>query len=274
MVLFTSLASSFYPRLAAGVLGGASGLYVAQCSEKDPPTPPRYPWWFIPFSHGYDIPSVRRGYEVYRQVCATCHSLELMSYRRMVNTVYPERRVKEFAAMADVTDGPNDEGEMFQRPGNLLDHYPSPYPNEQAGRFANGGAYPPDLSQMAAAREGGADYLFSLLTGYRDPPQGIKLRAGLYYNTYFQGGAIGMPPPLVQGQVEYEDGTPATTSQMAKDVTQFLCWTQDPQHDERKLMGLKVTNAMVIWCLLSALWHRSVWIPLKTMRIDFAKTKY
>ena len=257
--------------VSLGVIGGSAAVY---CSEKDPPTPPMYPWWFKPLSHGYDIPSVRRGYEVYRQVCATCHSLEMMAYRRMVNTVYPERRVKEFAAMNDVTDGPDDKGEMYQRPGNLLDTFPSPYPNEQAARFANNGAYPPDLTVMAAAREGGADYMFSLLTGYREPPAGIKLRAGLYYNPYFPGGAISMPPPLQPGQLEYEDGTAATVSQMAKDVTQFLCWTQDPMHDERKLLGLKVCSALLVWTAISAVWHRTMWVPLKTLRIDFTKTRY
>ena len=260
-------------RAAAGLTTG--GIFVAvKCSEKDPPTPPQYPWWFKPFSHGYDIPSVRRGYEVYRQVCATCHSCEQMAYRRMVNTVYPEKRVKELAAMNDVTDGPDSNGDMFTRPANLLDIFPSPYPNEEAARHANNGAYPPDLTTIAAAREGGADYLFALLTGYRDPPAGVHLRAGLYYNPYFPGGAISMPPPLNAGAIEYEDGTPATVPQMAKDVTQFLCWTQDPMHDERKLIGLKLVSGLFVWAFLSAIWHRTVWIPLKTLRIDFTKTRY
>lgn len=141
---------------------------------------------------------------------------------------------------------------MFTRPGNLLDPFPSPYPNEEAARFANQGASPPDLSQQAAAHHGGCDYIMSLLTGsttrsrysngssslvgYRDPPAGVSLRSGLYYNTYFPGGAISMPPPLNDGAIEYEDGTPAVASQMAKDVSQFLTWAQDPQHDERKLI--------------------------------------
>lgn len=130
----------------------------------------------------------------------------------------------EMASEVDVVDGPNDEGEMFERPGKLTDALPSPYQNEEQGRLANGGALPPDLSLMVKARHAGQDYLFSLLTGYCDPPEGKAMMPGLYYNPYFPGGAIAMPPPLNDDGVEYEDGTPATISQQARDVVQFLNW--------------------------------------------------
>jgi ubiquinol-cytochrome c reductase cytochrome c1 subunit len=270
-------------RFVSAIVGGVAGLTAAAlsslprsrptgCAEKDPPAPPHAPFWFKPKLHGFDIPSVRRGYEVYRQVCATCHAMESSCFRHMTNTVYPERRVKEIAASFDVMDGPNDSGEMFERPGGPLDAFPSPYPNEAAARYANNGSVPPDLSLIAAARHGGVDYLFALLTGYREPPAGIKLRSGLYYNTYFPGGAISMPPPLENGQIEYEDGTPATKTQMAKDVCQFLCWAQDPMHDERKLMGLKVYTVMWIMAISTGLWYRLMWMTLRSRRIDFGKT--
>ncbi|EER19237.1 conserved hypothetical protein [Perkinsus marinus ATCC 50983] len=262
-------------------IGGITGyIYLInddnslRCAEKDPPSPPDWPFWFKAFSHCHDIPSCRRGYEVYRQVCATCHAARFVCFRHMVNTIYPENRVKQLAASFDYEDGPNDRGEMFTRPGNLLDPFPSPYPNEEAARFANQGASPPDLSQQAAAHHGGCDYIMSLLTGYRDPPAGVSLRSGLYYNTYFPGGAISMPPPLNDGAIEYEDGTPAVASQMAKDVSQFLTWAQDPQHDERKLIGLKMSTAALVWLFSISVWNRHVWTMIKTRRIDFTKTVY
>merc|ERR1719181_1239769 len=222
----------------AGAIAFVSNSPV-RCDDKDPIHAPRYPFWVKSIFHAHEIPSVRRGYEVYRQVCATCHSMKQLHFRHLVNQVYPEKRMKQFAASHDVIDGPNDQGEMFERPGILTDAFPSPYPNEEAGRYANGGALPPDLSVYTTAKHEGVDYIFALLTGYREPPAGMELRSGLYYNTYYPGGAIAMPPPLSDGQVEYEDGTPATTSQMAKDVVQFLAWASEPTHDERKVLGLK-----------------------------------
>lgn len=138
-----------------------------------------------------------------------------------------------------VEDGPNDEGEMFTRPGRLADKLPIPYANEQAARYSNGGAYPPDLSLISGARHNGQNYIFALLTGYRDPPAGITMREGLYYNPYFPGGAIAMPKMLVDGGAEYDDGTPASASQQAKDVVTFLTWSCYPWQDEMRIMGIK-----------------------------------
>merc|ERR1712194_367909 len=135
--------------------------------------------------------SVRRGYEVYRQVCATCQSMKQLHFRHLVNMVLPEKRMKQIASSFDVVDGPNDEGEMFTRPGILVDAFPSPYPNEETARYANGGALPPDLSVYTTAKHEGLDYIFALLLGYRDPPAGMEVRDGLYYNPYNQRRRIG-----------------------------------------------------------------------------------
>mmetsp|Transcript_28579 Transcript_28579/g.62351 ORF Transcript_28579/g.62351 Transcript_28579/m.62351 type:complete len:278 (+) Transcript_28579:84-917(+) len=244
----------------------------AKCDDKDPPHPPRYPFWFKSIFHSHDIPSVRRGYEVYRQVCATCHSMKQLHFRHLVNQVYPEKRMKQFAAGYDVVDGPNDQGEMFTRPGILTDAFPSPYPNEEAARYANGGALPPDLSVYTSAKHEGSDYVFAVLSGYRDPPAGIACRDGLYYNTYYPGGLIAMPPPLGSDNlVDYEDGTPSTKSQMCKDVVHFLTWAQDPSHDERKLVGLKGAAAFGLAASMYGFWYRTYWITFKTRRFDFVK---
>merc|ERR1719217_1763673 len=252
----------------------AAAIYAVpvRCDDKDPPHAPRYPFWVKSMFHSHDIPSVRRGYEVYRQICSTCHSMKQLQFRHRVNAVLPEKRMKEICTAYYVTDGPNDEGEMFQRPGILTDAFPSPYPNEEAARYANGGALPPDLSVYTTAKHEGVDYIFALLTSYRDPPAGMELRSGLYYNPYFPGGLIGMPPPLHSDElVEYEDGTPSTRAQMAKDVVMFLTWASEPTHDERKVMGLKALSASMLCVPMVVIWYRAHWIGFKTRRIDFAK---
>ena len=206
----------------------------------------QYPWPHEGMFDSYDHNSIRRGHQVYQQVCAACHSLNLVAYRNLVDVCYSEAEMKAMAEDTDVMDGPNDEGEMFERPGKLSDYLPSPYPNEEAARYANNGAYPPDLSLIVKARHGGADYIFALLTGYKDVPAGIAPRETQYYNPYFSGGWIGMPPPLADGAVDYDDGTPATATQMAKDVSIFLAWTSEPEQDERKLQGFKVMVALTV----------------------------
>jgi ubiquinol-cytochrome c reductase cytochrome c1 subunit len=198
--------------------------------------------------------------------------MKQLHFRHLVNQVLPEKRMKQIASGFDVTDGPNDEGEMFTRPGILTDAFPSPYPNEEAARYANGGALPPDLSVYTSAKHEGLDYILALLLGYRDPPAGIPVRNGLYYNTYYPGGLIAMPPPLhADGLVDYEDKTPSTRSQMAVDVVNFMCWASEPTHDERKLLGLKAMSACMVAGITCGTWYRSFWIGYKTRRIDFTK---
>lgn len=203
----------------------------------------------------------------FHQVCAACHSLDLIHFRNLVDVAYTEEEAKELAADLEVVDGPNDEGEMYTRPGRLSDKFPSPYANEEAARFANGGAYPPDLSLITKARHNGQNYVFSLLLGYREPPAGITVREGLYYNPYFPGGAIAMPKMLADEGVEYDDGTPATESQQAKDVTTFLAWAAEPEHDERKLMGAKWIFALSLMLCLAIYWKRWKWAPIKSRKV-------
>ncbi|KAF5758167.1 putative cytochrome c1, cytochrome c-like domain superfamily [Helianthus annuus] len=196
-----------------GLLGFTTVAYAADEAEHGLECP-NYPWPHQGILSSYDHASIRRGHQVYQQVCASCHSMSLISYRDLVGVAYTEEETKAMAAEIEVVDGPNDEGEMFTRPGKLSDRFPQPYENEQAARFANGGAYPPDLSLITKARRNGQNYVFALLTGYRDPPAGVSIREGLHYNPYFPGGAIAMPKMFNDGAVEYEDGTPATEAQM------------------------------------------------------------
>lgn len=211
------------------------------------------------------LPSLAR--RPFAQVCATCHSLEQIHFRDLVGVCYTEDEAKELASNIEVVDGPNDEGEMFDRPGKLSDKMPSPYSNEEAARFANGGAYPPDLSLITKARHNGHNYVFSLITGYREPPAGVSVREGLHYNPYFPGGAIAMPAMLNDGGVEYDDGTPATISQQAKDVVTFLSWAAEPEADDRKLMGTKWMAVLTLAWLTTIYFKRWKWAPLKSRRI-------
>jgi ubiquinol-cytochrome c reductase cytochrome c1 subunit len=219
----------------------------------------------------FDYASVRRGYQVYKQVCSTCHSVERICFRNLVGVTHTEEEVRKLAADVEVVDGPNDEGEMFERPGKLSDPLPKPYANDEAAAAANNGAIPPDLSLMAKARPGGVDYLFALLTGYVEPPEGKELLPGLYYNPYFGGGAIAMERQLNDGQLEYEDGTPATTSQMAKDVSVFLAWAAEPEHDVRKKQGFQTVLALSAMVVLTGYYKRFKWAPLKTRKISYTK---
>ncbi|KIJ55394.1 hypothetical protein M422DRAFT_57849 [Sphaerobolus stellatus SS14] len=236
--------------------------------------PAHYPWSHSGLLDTFDHASIRRGYQVYREVCAACHSLDRIAWRNLVGVSHNVNEVKAMAEEVEYTDGPDDTGEMFQRPGKLSDYMPAPYPNEEAGRAGNGGALPPDLSLIVKARHGGPDYIFSLLTGYVDPPAGVEIREGLNYNPYFPGGAIAMARVLFDGVVEYEDGTPATASQMAKDVVTFLNWASEPEHDERKKIGLK---AVIIFSALTAISlyvKRFKWTVIKNRKIFYDPPKH
>lgn len=171
----------------------------------------------------------------------------------------------------DVQDGPDESGEMFERPGRPTDRLPMPYPNEETARFANNGALPPDLSVMVKARPRLEDYVFHLLTGYRDSPAGVGVRTGLYYNPYFSGGLIGMAPPLADGQIEYDDGTDNSLPQLAKDVTTFLAWTAEPEHDHRKRMAAKYVTAMLALACVAGYWKRIRWSVHKSRKISWIK---
>jgi ubiquinol-cytochrome c reductase cytochrome c1 subunit len=257
-----------------GVLAGSAGALIFALDRSVRASdlelhPPKNPWshngWFSSLDHA----GIRRGYEVYKQVCAACHSMSFIAYRNLVGVSHTEEEAKAEAAEQMITDGPDDAGNMFQRPGKLSDYFPSPYPNEEAARAANNGSYPPDLSYITSARHGGEDYIFALLTGYHDAPAGVVLRDGQYYNPYFPGGAISMAQALYSEIIEYTDGTPATTSQLAKDIGTFLKWTAEPEHDDRKRMLIKAIGIFTILTALSYYAKRFRWSSLKTRKIEF-----
>ena len=226
-------------------------------------------WSFKGITGKFDRSSLQRGYQVYTEVCASCHSMNLVSYRNLGEPGGPEfsvDQVKAIAANFEVEDGPNADGEMFTRPGRPSDKFVSPYPNVQAATAANGGAYPPDMSVLVKARKGGSDYIYSVLMGYEDPPAGFELEDGVYYNKYMDGKKIKMSNPLSEGIVTYSDGTVATEAQMAKDVTTFLTWTAEPHLETRHKMGVKVLIFLTIFSFLVYLSMKRIW-----SRIDSEK---
>ncbi len=213
------------------------------------------------FGH-FDRAAAQRGLQVYREVCSTCHALKYIAFRNLAELGYSDDEIKAIAAQYQITDGPNDEGEMFQRPGKPADSFPPPFANDQAARASNNGALPPDLSLITKAREGGASYVFSLLQGFHDAPAGEAGPPNTYYNTYFPSHWIGMPPPLSDGQVTYADGTKATVEQMANDVANFLAWAGEPTLEARKQSGLKVMLFLIVLTALLYATKRKVWAHL------------
>ncbi|XP_064364076.1 cytochrome c1, heme protein, mitochondrial [Dromaius novaehollandiae] len=258
---------------AAGGAGLALALGAAVSAGELEMHPPSFPWSHGGMLSSLDHGSLRRGYQVYKQVCSACHSMEYLAFRNLIGVTHTEEEVKALAEEVEVVDGPNEDGEMFTRPGKISDYFPKPYPNPEAARAANNGALPPDLSYIVNARHGGEDYVFSLLTGYCDPPTGVTVREGLHYNPYFPGQAIGMAPPIYNEILEYDDGTPATMSQLAKDVCTFLRWAAEPEHDHRKRMGLKM---LMITGLLASLFYymkRHKWSVLKSRKMVYRPPK-
>ncbi len=240
----------------------ALGLGSSAFAAGDTPTPPKQAWSHAGIFGTFDRGALQRGYQVYKEVCAACHSANLIAFRHLRDIGYSEDQVKAIAATYEVRDGPNDEGEMFTRPGRPSDRLPSPFPNEQAARAANNGAMPPDLSLMVKARAGGADYLYGLLTGYGDAPAGFKLQDGMNYNAYFPGHQIAMAPPLADEAVEYADGTKPTQAQHAKDLTTFLAWTAEPELEARKRMGIKVMLFLLVLTAMLYALKRAIWRDL------------
>jgi len=219
-------------------------------------------WSFDGMTGKFDRSSLQRGYQVYNEVCSSCHSMRLLSYRNLGEKGGPEfsiEQVKAIAANFEVQDGPNEEGEMFSRPGRPSDKFVSPYPNIQAASAANGGAYPPDMSVLAKSRKGGANYMYSLLMGYDDPPSGFKLEEGVHYNKYMDGNKIKMAKPLLEGSVTYADGTSATEAQMAKDVTTFLTWASEPHLEARHKTGVRTIIFLIILTILVYLSMKRLW---------------
>jgi ubiquinol-cytochrome c reductase cytochrome c1 subunit len=216
-------------------------------------------WPFEGIFGTFDRQAAQRGAQVYLEVCSTCHSNHNLYYRNLKDIGFSEAEIKQLAQKYTVKDGPNAEGEMFDRPALPSDRFVSPYPNEEAARAANNGAYPVDLSLIIKARQDGPNYVFSLLSGYQDAPADVKLMPGLYYNPYFEGGQIAMPPPLTEGQVTFSDGTPATVEQMAKDVVVFLQWAAEPEMEHRKSMGLKVMIFLLVFTVFFYIAKKKIW---------------
>ena len=219
-------------------------------------------WSFEGLLGTFDRASLQRGYQVYQEVCSGCHSVQHLSYRNLSEKGGPEflpEEVKAIAAQFEVTDGPNEDGEMFTRPGRLSDKFISPFPNVKAAAVANGGAYPPDMSVLAKARKGGANYIYSLLMGYEEAPAGYELDDGVYYNKYMPGQKIKMAEPISDGIVEYADGTETSKAQIARDVTAFLVWAADPHLEARHKIGFKVFFYLIILLTLVYLSKQKVW---------------
>ena len=243
-----------------------ASLVMPAHAAGDAKHPEAMEWSFSGPFGTYDRNALRRGFQVYKEVCASCHGLSHMSYRNLSQRGGPEfseAEVKAIAAEYLVEDGPDDYGDMFERAALPRDGFVEPYPNENAGRAANGGAYPPDLSLINKARGGGADYVYAILAGYEEAPEGMEMRAGLYYNPYMSGGKIAMPAPLLEDIVEYGDGTPATVEQMSADVVHFLEWAAEPKMEERKRIGLMVMIYLSIFAALMYISMRKIWGDLQ-----------
>lgn len=236
--------------VAAVAVAGFVALAAVPAKAAEGEAVPRQSWSFTgPFGK-FDRAQLQRGYQVYREVCASCHSMRLVAFRNLAQPGGPEfgeEEIKALAAEFDVEDGPDGEGEMFTRPGKPSDRFPAPFPNEQAARAANNGAYPPDLSVIVKARPGGADYIHALLTGYEEkPPAGVELREGMSYNHYFPSNQIAMAQPLYEESIEYSDGSPQTVEQYARDVSAFLAWAAEPSLEARHRMGFNVMIYLII----------------------------
>lgn len=215
----------------------------------------------------FDQAQLQRGLKVYSEVCAACHSLNLVAFRNIADLGYDEGQVKAFAKSKQVPSINPETGEPATRAGLPSDRFPSPYPNDVAARAANNGAVPPDLSLITKAREGGKDYLYSLLTGYQNPPANLPKElqpgAGLHYNPYFPNLNLAMAAPLAEGQVTYDDGTKATVDQMAKDVTAFLVWTAEPKLAARHSAGWAAILFILMFTTLAYMSYRTVWADKK-----------
>jgi ubiquinol-cytochrome c reductase cytochrome c1 subunit len=238
-------------------------VYASSVAEE----PQQINWPFDGMTGKFDYESIQRGFKVYKEVCSACHSVRLIAFRNLEQIGFSEEQVKSLAAEYDIEDGPNDNGDMFKRSGRPSDQIPGPFANEKAARASNNGALPPDLSLIIKAREGGANYVHSLLIGFQEPPIDFKLGENMHYNPYFPGRQIAMTPPLVlEGQVTFDDGTKATIDQMAYDVVNFLQWTAEPEMQERKSLGLRVLVFVGILIVLSWFANKAIWKDLKKKR--------
>jgi ubiquinol-cytochrome c reductase cytochrome c1 subunit len=240
---------------ACGVVG-LSGVPVSAAEEV---ALEHQDWSFQGFFGTYDRAALQRGFQVYNQVCSACHSLDFVHYRNLEAIGFSEDEVKAIAAEVQIADGPDEDGEMFEREGRPSDPFRAPFANENQAKAANGGAAPPDLSLMIKARVGGPDYTYGILTGYHEPPADLEMQPGLNYNAVFPGHQIAMPAPLSEDAVEYADGTPATVEQMSHDVVTFLAWAAEPEMEVRKRTGVKVLLFLIVFTGLLYATKRKIW---------------
>jgi ubiquinol-cytochrome c reductase cytochrome c1 subunit len=248
--------------LAAVVSLGIAISSAGPESNALPPHAPTTGWPEAGVFGTYDRASLQRGFQVYKEVCSTCHSMKLISYRNLADLGFSVAEVKAIASGYQVDDM-DDDGKTVQRPGKPSDNFVSPFPNEKAARAAMGGALPPDLSLIVKARKGHEDYVYSILTGFgQTPPTEEKIAAGMNYNPYFAGHQIAMPQPLHDGAVTYADGTQATTDQMSQDVVQFLAWASEPKMEVRKQTGIRVIIFLVVFAGVMYGVKRRIWKKL------------
>lgn len=247
-----------------GLLVSVMGYTTTSLASENVLAPPEKSWSFDGPFGTFDRAAAQRGFHVFKDVCASCHSISLIRYRNLEALGFSPAEVKAIAAEHDVKDGPDDEGEMFERRSIPSDIFFKPYENDNAARAANDGSMPVDLSLIVKARPHGADYLYALLTGFGEKaPEGVTIFPGKYYNPYFPGGQIAMPTPLNEGLVEYDDGTPATVDQMARDVTVFLAWASEPEMEDRKQMGLKMLIMFAVLTILLYFIKKFIWRKVK-----------
>lgn len=243
----------------AAILAISAGAPAPATAAGEAVHAPEQHWSFSGLFGTFDRAALRRGAKIYKEVCSGCHGLRLVAYRNLMDIGFSEDEVKAIAASVDVQDGPNDDGEMFDRPGLPADRFKSPFPNENAARASNNGALPPDLSLIVKARLGGADYIHGILTGYKEAPAGLTVPEGMHYNEYFPGHLIAMAAPLAEDGIEYADGTKATVEQQSKDVTTFLAWAAEPELEVRKRMGVKVILFLLLLTGMFYVLKRRIW---------------
>lgn len=248
--------------LSALVAGLVAAAVPALAPAHEDAEPAAQSWAFHGVFGQYDKAQLKRGFQVFREICSNCHSMKLVAYRNLDALGFSEDEIKDIAAEKQVQDGPNDQGDMYQRPARPSDHIVPPFPNDQAARVGNNGALPPDLSLMTKARPGGPDYVFALLTGFADAPAGVTIPDGMYYNAAFPGHQIAMPPPVADEAVTYADGTKATKEQISKDVAAFLNWAAEPELDVRHALGIKVMVFLFVLTVMFYAVKKRIWADL------------
>ena len=233
-----------------------SNLFAAESSTK---SLPQHEWSFEGITGTFDRGALQRGYQVYSEVCSGCHSMKLLYYRDLIDIGFSEDQVKAIASEFTVIDGPNDEGEMFERDARPADRFVSPYLNDNEARANNNGAYPPDLSVITKAKKDGANYIYNLLLGYKDPPADMEVGEGMYYNIYMAGNQIAMPQPIYDESVDYADGTNNSAEQIAEDLVVFLTWAAEPELEARKNLGIKVILFFIVLGFIIFLAKNRLW---------------